>query len=94
MGFTELYFLGFNVLDLIGWIGFFGLGAFYWLLGSGKVLQAYVYGTIGAVAWLIVGIFTEFGFASQLPSLIVMEIMVVVMNIRGIINWRKEAKKK
>ncbi len=55
-------------------------------------MPAYVYGTIGALAWLIVGIFTELGFAAKLPSLIVMEIMVVVMNIRGIINWRKEAK--
>jgi nicotinamide riboside transporter PnuC len=77
-------------LDWIGWIGFVGLGLFYWLLGSGNVLQAYIFGTIGAVAWLIVGIATQLGFASQLPSLIIMETMVILMNIRGIYNWRKE----
>jgi hypothetical protein len=77
------------ILDLIGWIGFTGLGLFYWLVGSGKVLQAYAYGTVGALAWLVVGVATEMGYATELPSLITMEIMVVVMNIRGIINWRK-----
>lgn len=92
MEFNELQFLGLNVLDLIGWVGFVGLGLFYWLLGSGKVLQAYIYGTMGAIAWLIVGILTEFGFAAQLPSLVMMEIMVVGMNIRGIILWRREKK--
>jgi len=80
------------ILDLIGWVGFAGLGLFYWLVGSGKVLQAYIYGTIGALAWLVVGIATQFGYASELPSLITMEIMVVLMNIRGIINWRKSSK--
>jgi hypothetical protein len=77
------------LLDILGWVGFFGLGVFYWLLGSGKVLTAYIWGTIGAAAWLAVGILTHFGFAAQLPSLIIMEAMVIVMNIRGIINWRK-----
>ena len=78
-------------MDWIGWTGFVGLGLFYWLLGSGKVLQAYVWGTLGAVAWLLVGILTELGYAARLPSLIYMEIMVIAMNIRGIMKWRKEA---
>lgn len=77
-------------LDLIGWVGFVGLGIFYWLLGSGKVLVAYIFGIIGAIAWLIVGIATEMGFAAQLPSLIIMEAMVILMNIRGIYKWKKE----
>lgn len=79
------------LLDLLGWLGLFGLGLFYWLLGSGKVLKAYIWGTFGAAAWLVVGILTHFGFAAQLPSLIAMEAMVIVMNIRGIINWRRMA---
>ena len=67
-------------LDLIGWVGFVGLGIFYWLLGSGKVLVAYIFGIIGAIAWLIVGIATEMGFAAQLPSLIIMEAMQKLLN--------------
>lgn len=62
---------------------------FYWLLGSGKVLKAYVFGTLGALSWLAVGVLTQFGFASELPSLIGTELLVVGMNIRGVINWRK-----
>ncbi|MCK5617426.1 hypothetical protein KAR91_86990 [Candidatus Pacearchaeota archaeon] len=68
--------------------------AFYWFLGSGKVMKAYTYGTIGAALWLVVGVATTFFAATgQLPSLIFMETAVIFMNIRGIINWRKVAKK-
>lgn len=86
--FTELVFL-----DWLGWGGMIGLGLFYWLLGSGKVLQAYVWGTIGAAAWLAVGVLTQLGYAAQMPSLIFMEAMVIGMNIRGIIHWRREKHK-
>ncbi len=77
-------------LDAIGWAGAVGLGMFYWLLGSKKVLAAYIWGIAGGFAWLTVGIATELGYATQLPSLIAMEAMVIVMNIRGIANWRKD----
>jgi len=76
-------------IDGIGWIGFIGLGMFYWLLGSGKVVQAYYWGIVGGIAWLIIGILTKMGYASELPSLIVMEIMIIGMNIRGIIMWKR-----
>jgi len=75
---------------LCGWLGTLGLFLFYWLLGSGKVLPAYIYGTIGAFGWLIVGIGTMYSVHVQLPSLILMESVVIIMNIRGILNWRKE----
>ena len=79
-------------LSLCGWLGTLGLFLFYWLLGSGKVLSAYIYGTIGALGWLIVGIGTMYHYHVQLPSLILMESVVIVMNIRGIVNWRKSSK--
>ena len=79
-------------LDMLGWVGFAGLGAFYWLLGSGKVLQAYIFSMIGAGAWLAVGIAIEFGHMAVLPSLIAMELMVILVNIRGIIKWRDEGR--
>jgi len=78
------------LLDIIGWVGFVGLGLFYWLLGSGKVLVAYIFSIIGAGAWLCVGIASEMGYAAELPSLITMETMIIAMNIRGIYNWRKD----
>jgi hypothetical protein len=81
------------LVSVLGWLGFAGLAAFYWLIGSGKVLKAYVFGTIGAVAWLFVGIASYYGAVPELPSLVVMEAMVVAMNIRGIYNWRKQVKK-
>lgn len=83
-------FTSLPLMDAIGWVGMLGLGMFYWLLGSKKVLAAYVWGTLGAAAWLAVGVATELGYATQLPSLIAMEIMVIIMNIRGILNWRKD----
>jgi len=84
-------FLDLPLMDILGWLGAAGLGVFYWLIGSGKVLRAYIFGTLGAAAWLAVGILTKFGYASELPSLIGMEIMVIIMNIRGIIKWRNSA---
>ena len=82
--FTEL-----PLMDILGWGGAAGLGLFYWFLGSGKVLKAYVFGTIGALAWLIVGVLTHHGYAAELPSLIGTEALVLVMNIRGIYRWKK-----
>ncbi len=90
---VSVEFVNLAWLDLIGWAGMVGLGAFYWLLGSGKVLSAYLWGTAGAFAWLIVGVATFLGYAAQLPSLIFMEFMVIVMNIRGIRHWLKAYKK-
>lgn len=82
-------FINLPILDFVGWAGACGLFIFYWLLGSQKVLSAYIFGTLGALAWLAVGIATQMGYASELPSLIVMEVVVIIMNIRGILNWRK-----
>ena len=76
-------------LDVVGWIGFVSLGLFYWLLGSGKVLIAYIFSIIGAGAWMVIGIASEMGYAAELPSLITMEAMIILMNIRGIWKWRK-----
>ena len=86
-------FINLPWLDFVGWVGMFGLGLFYWLLGSGKVLHAYLWGTLGALAWLIVGVATEMGYAAKLPSLIVMESMIIVMNARGIRNWYRDSRK-
>ena len=76
-------------LDILGWIGTIGLFAFYWLLGSKLVLPAYIFGTIGAAMWLVIGILTHLGYAAELPSLVVMESVIIIMNIRGIYKWKK-----
>lgn len=77
-------------LDWVGWVGFAGLIAFYWRLGSGRVLSAYIFSMLGTSAWLVVGIATEMGYAAQLPSLIAVEVAIILMNVRGIIKWRRE----
>lgn len=76
-------------LWLCGWAGTIGLFLFYWLLGSGKVLHAYIYGTVGAAFWLVIGIASMFGIHPTLPSLILMESVIIIMNIRGIIKWNR-----
>ncbi len=76
-------------MDALGWLGAAGLFAFYWLIGSKRVLLAYLFGTLGAAAWLAIGILTELGYAAELPSLIVMESVIIVMNVRGFLAWRK-----
>jgi len=77
-------------LDVLGWAGTIGLFLFYWLLGSKRVVMAYVFGIIGGAMWLTIGILTHFGYAAELPSLVLMESVIIVMNIRGIIKWRKD----
>lgn len=76
-------------MDGLGWLGAAGLFTFYWLIGSKRVLLAYLFGTLGAAAWLAIGILTELGYAAELPSLIVMESVIIVMNVRGFLAWRK-----
>lgn len=77
-------------VNILGWLGTFGLFAFYWLLGSGKVLQAYIWGCFGAAGWLTIGILSHFDIHAEMPSLVLMETVVIIMNIRGIFNWRKQ----
>ncbi len=76
-------------LDWVGWGGFVTLGAFYFLLGSGKVVPAYVFSLTSSVFWLVIGTAFMLGYAARMPSLIAMEIMVIGLNIRGIYLWRK-----
>jgi hypothetical protein len=80
-----------NILDLLGWGGAAGLLAFYWFLGSQKIGLAYTFGIVGGVFWLAVGIVTAFWTVQvSLPSLIFMEAVVIIMNVRGIVAWRKK----
>ncbi len=77
-------------LDMIGWLGAICLGLFYYLLGSGKVVVAYVFSLIGGVFWLTIGVATIMGYAAHMPSLIATEVMVIVLNIRGIYKWMRK----
>lgn len=87
MNFTNLPWM-----DFLGWAGAMGLFVFYWLLGSKRVVMAYVFGIIGSIMWLVIGILIAMGYATTLPSLIVMESVIIIMNIRGIIAWKKKVK--
>ena len=81
-----------NYLDLIGWFGSFSLLTFYWFLGSGKIGLAYFFSTLGAALWLVVGVtITFFNVStSNLPSLIFLELTIIIMNIRGMIQWKNK----
>lgn len=79
-----------TLLWLFGWLGTIGLFIFYWLIGSGKVVQAYVAGIIGGFFWLLIGVGTMYGIHPTLPSLVLMESVIIIMNIRGIIKWRRD----
>ena len=85
--FTDFWFL-----DYMGWLGGGFLAVFYWKLGKGKVLEAYIYNILGSGCWLAVGILTHYGYAAQLPSLIATEAMFILLAAKGIYFWRKEAK--
>lgn len=86
-------FTEWSLLDYMGWGGGFSLAIFYWKLGKGKVLEAYIFNIIGSALWLAVGIFTYYGYAAQLPSLIATEAMFIILAVKGIYFWRKEAAK-
>lgn len=77
-----------QMLGLLGWVGFAGLMAFYWMIGSGRPVKAYVASTVGAAMFLIVGVAIQLGYAVKLPSLIVMESVIIVLNVRSIAKLR------
>lgn len=69
--------------DLIGWIGnlFFVYGV--WAIGERKVSGFYV-NYIGNLAYLIQGAFLT------LYSLIVLSSILMLLNVVGIVKWRKD----
>jgi len=74
----------FSAADVVGWFGTFGLFAFYFLIARKKVLLAYAFGTTASILWAVVGIMWN------QPSLIFMEVVIIMMNIYGIYNWSKK----
>ena len=77
-------------LDAVGWAGALCLWAFYWLLGSGKVVEAYVFSLISSVFWMVIGVAMVMGYAAHMTSLIALEVVIVSFNIRGIYKWMKK----
>jgi cytochrome b subunit of formate dehydrogenase len=71
-------------LDTLGWLGFGGLMTFYWMIGKGRTKLAYYASSFGAAMFLIVGIFMHFGYFAKLPSLPLMEAVIIALNIRSI----------
>jgi hypothetical protein len=74
---------GFTTSDILGWIGTFGLFAFYYLLSKGKVVKAYIFGIVAGGFWAAVGLL------QSLPSLLFMEMVIILLNSRGIYLWHK-----
>lgn len=78
------------ILNILGWLGFAGLMAFYWMIGTGRPAKAYLASTFGAAMFLIVGIASQFGYAAHLPSLWIMEATIIVLNVRALVKLRSE----
>ena len=74
----------FSLIDVLGWVGTAGLFAFYYLIARQRVLLAYLFGNVAGLFWLLVGILTP------LPSLILMESVIILLNCYGIYNWRRK----
>jgi hypothetical protein len=79
------------ILNWLGWAGFVGLMAFYWMLGRGRPAAAFWASTFGAAMFLIIGIASWFGYAAKLPSLVLMETCIIVLNQRSLWQLRKAA---
>lgn len=78
------------ILDYIGWVsGAFSL-AFYWLSGSGQMVIAYWCAIIAAALWVGIGVATEFGYATEFPSLIAIEGVTVILCFRGLHKLRRK----
>jgi hypothetical protein len=77
------------ILNWFGWLGFAGLMAFYWMIGSGRPMKAYLASTFGAAMFLIIGIASHYGYAAHLPSLSVMEACIIVLNVRAMWKLRQ-----
>lgn len=80
-----------NLLDILGWLGFGGLMAFYWMIGKGRPAKAYLASTFGASMFLIVGIAILLGYQAKLPSLVVMETTIIGLNLRSLWHLRRDA---
>jgi len=76
----------FTTEDVLGWIGTAGLIIFYVLLAKRKILWAYAAGTTASILWLFVGLLTA------IPSLVVLEVVIICINVYGMYNWFKEEK--
>jgi hypothetical protein len=79
------------ILDLFGWLGFAGLMAFYWMIGTGRPAIAYWASTFGAAMFLIVGLASQLGYAAHLPSLWLMEATIICLNLRALHKLRRGA---
>ena len=78
-------------LDAVGWVGALCLLTFYWLLGSGHVVQAYIFALIGSIFWMVIGVATLLGYAAHMTSLVALEVVIIIFNIRGIYKWMKKS---
>jgi len=78
------------ILNYLGWLGFAGLMLFYWMIGTGRTAAAYWFSTFGAIMFLIVGLFTQFGYAAKLPSLWIMESCIIILNFRALWKLRHD----
>jgi len=72
-----------NVINLIGWIGFIFVILFYWLITTHRIVEAYICGIVGTVAFLTLSIGVQIGYVKNVPSLLSMQVMVLILNIRG-----------
>jgi len=73
-----------EIINLLGWIGNIGfvLGAIY--LAKKKVIFCLYGNAIGNIAYIMVG------FMSNLQSLWVLSIGLLMLDIYGFYKWRKE----
>ena len=79
-----------SVIDIIGWVGFIGVVLFYWLISNDKVIEAHICGIVGTLAFLALGIAVTTGHCTKVPSLLTMQVMVIALNIRGMVLWKKK----
>lgn len=75
-------------LNALGWLGFAGLMAFYWMIGKGRPAAAYWASTFGALMYFIIGVASEFGYYAKLPSMWFMEACIIGLNFRALYKLR------
>jgi len=55
-----------------------------WLLGRRKI-DGWVFGVLGCLLWTI------YGYITRQPALMVVDLVLLLVNIQGYLNWREDS---
>jgi nicotinamide riboside transporter PnuC len=72
------------VITTLSWIATVVTIVSVWLLGRKKI-EGWVFGVLGCLLWAI------YGYITRQPALVVVDLILLLVNIEGYLNWREDS---